>query len=117
MNQLSLNFDDGLRARSRTTDPASSREAAEKIASSGQLTRQCIVVLDALQRFPNSTSAELSEHAGLDRHMVARRLPDLERAGRVTKGEIRKCKSNGSKAVQWELTRHPVDDSDGRIRR
>lgn len=67
----------------RRTDPPSSHRAAEAITRSGQRAAQKLAVLQALQRFDGSTSRELSELAGLDRYAVARRLPELERDGRV----------------------------------
>jgi hypothetical protein len=40
---------------------------------------------------------------GLDRHMVARRLPDLKHDGLVEQGEMRTCKVTGRKAVTWRV--------------
>lgn len=86
------------------TDPATSREAAEAVKTDGTLTAARMAVLQALRRFPGSTSRELSERAGLDRHDVARRLPELERLGFVVKGEPRICSASVKRlrAVTWQ---------------
>lgn len=91
-------------AGARRTDPETSREAAEAVHSDGSLTAARMAVLQALRRFPGSTSRELSERAGLDRHDVARRLPELERLGFVQKGEPRVCSASAKRlrAVTWQ---------------
>lgn len=94
----------------RSGDPVTSKLAARELVDSGRLTAQQTEVLEALQRFPGSTSAELAEAAGIDRYRVARRLPDLERLGRAAKGVRRICRAHGSKAVEWL----PLDPNDGR---
>jgi hypothetical protein len=82
-------------------DPDTSRQAAEQLVSSGQHQRQCEAVLAALRVYPDSTSAELARSRNFDRHMVAKRLPDLRRAGLVENGEARTCAATGRKALVW----------------
>ena len=53
-------------------------------------------VLDAVNQWPGLTSKELAFKADLDRHSVARRLPELERDGQV-EGE----KSPGCDTQWW----------------
>lgn len=86
--------------RSRNTDPSSSHEAAER-QRKGKANTDALAVLACVKTMPGSTSAELSAFYGLDRHMVARRLPDLEERQLVKRGEIRKCKAHGTSAVTW----------------
>ena len=81
--------------RARRSDPLSSHAAADKMERSGKLNRQCDQVLEAVREHPGSTSRELHALTGLDRHMVARRLPDLEKRGLVGRTVV------GSKAVRW----------------
>lgn len=76
--------------RARNTDPETSHEAAAAIAASGDLGRQQAVVLEAVKRWPGLTSLELASRLRLDRYQVARRLPELERAGQVSKGPARR---------------------------
>lgn len=69
--------------RSRRTDPSSSHDAAAHVAKRGIARRQCETVLAALKTRPGLTSNELAEDAGLDRYVVARRLPELKKRGQV----------------------------------
>lgn len=86
--------------RARNTDPSSSHEAADR-QRKGSANTDAMVVLACIKAMPGSTSAELAMFYGLDRHMVARRLPDLEERQLVRRGEIRKCKAHGTNAVTW----------------
>ncbi len=89
--------------RSRRTDPVTSHEAADAIKASGELGRQQLAVLEALRRWPGSTSLELAGRMGVGRHVTGRRLPDLApihaRQGDPKKGEYRVI--NGRRHVQW----------------
>ena len=62
-------------------DPGTSREAAEELVKSGKLNRQERDVFDALLLYPGQTSKELARLSGLDRYIVARRLPGLRLKG------------------------------------
>jgi len=86
-------------AGARVTDPFTSEEAIQKLNASGERAAQCERVLRAVQQTPGRTSRELSVFHGLDRHMVARRLPEL--IGKVEKGEIRFCSIGKIRAVTW----------------
>jgi len=89
------------RELARAGDPVSSHEAARAIVSSGNRAAQAAEVLAALRRFGKSTSRGLAEASGLDRHLVARRLPELEREGRVRRTEQIMCRWAGKFAVGW----------------
>lgn len=82
---------------------ATSLEAAEELKRSGRLNQQCRQVLEALRGTPGATSAELARFAGLDRHLVARRLPDLDRLRLVQRGEARLCMATGRRAITWSV--------------
>lgn len=71
---------------SRNTDPAASFRAAEEETRSGRRTADKRRVLEALSLHECATSKELARITGLDRHMVARRLPDLEHDRLVIRG-------------------------------
>lgn len=94
--------------RARETDPNTSHEAGEEVRSSGRLGRQQRDVLEAVNRWPECTSAELAQHmAALRgchlselRWMVARRLPELE-PHKVAKGEARPCSVTRRRAHTW----------------
>lgn len=88
---------------SRRSDPATSRLAASETVESGRLGVQKAAVLAALREHTGSTSAELAQRSGLDRYLVARRLPDLRRDGLVVAGQARHCMASGRLAVTWGL--------------
>lgn len=88
----------------RNSDPVTSHIAAEDITASGLRNSQKAEVLRWLKDSREApTSAELAHRSGLDRHMVARRLPDLERDGLVRKGASRDCGVSNRPAVTWEV--------------
>lgn len=87
--------------RSRRTDPPTSRVAGANHEASGKAGTHRQLVADAVTRWPGRTSAELAAACGLDRYEVARRLPEVERAGRIRRGAARRCQTNGNSAVTW----------------
>lgn len=95
----------------RNTDPESSHIAADRITSSGKRETHQRQILDLLRRCDGRTSAELAALAQregmvhLDRHEVARRLPELATAGAVRRGAQVTCRENGTKATSWWCVR------------
>lgn len=85
----------------RSTDPTTSWVAAEQIVSSGKAALQQSTALEAVKANPGHTSAELARYCSLDRYQLARRLPELEEAGRVVRGPARKCLATGNSATTW----------------
>jgi hypothetical protein len=80
------------RPNARRTDPRSSRMTYDEITAEGirgkQAKRVYLALCDHEGRVKSRkgvTSKDLAEEYDLDRYMVARRLPDLERAGFVEK--------------------------------
>lgn len=106
MNQLEA-FDAGPPRfpRARSTDASSSHEAAADLESSGRARLQAERVLAALKRYPNSTSAELAQFAGLNRQECGRRLPELHEVGLVARYDVSAitapCAVSGKRAVRW----------------
>lgn len=80
MNQMAINFEP---VRARKTDPQTSQRAASKVDkfASGHYG----LILEALTRGGPGTFKEIGERCGLERHAVARRLPELQDAGKVTR--------------------------------
>lgn len=76
----------------RAKDPETSFEAARKLERSGEAQRQRDLVLNSVRLRPGSTAAEIADYAGMERHQPSRRLPELEQAGLVRRGEARACK-------------------------
>ena len=79
--QLALALTAPARPLARRTDQIGSHEAAE--AARARIDTECAEVLAALHQHPNTTSRELAARSGLDRYLVARRLPELEERGQV----------------------------------
>ena len=101
MQQPDLFSMDVPRPMSRRNDPQTSRIAAASLRASGELGRQAKAVLEATTRWPGSTAVELAAKAGLDRYAVSRRLPELLRDGKVTRGGARVCRENGRPQSTW----------------
>ncbi len=85
----------------RNTDPETSHLAAEENTLSGRRAVQQHAVLAAVMAHPGLTSRELAQAAGMDRYVAGRRLPELEAAKRVRKGEARECRVSKRRAVTW----------------
>jgi hypothetical protein len=98
---------------SRNADPVGSFQAAERTRKTGLGSRKRLAVYHALRRYQGTTSAELAKAAGLDRYDVARRLPELERAGWIVRGRRRRCAVTGCDCVTWYVTRRWIDATDG----
>ena len=87
--------------QARATDPASSHGAARSVREIAA--RQARLTLELVEDYPASTSRELSHRSTeLDRYQIARRLSDLERAGKVRTGPIRNC-AYGRPSPTWYL--------------
>ncbi len=85
----------------RSTDPATSHAAAREVTRNGVRDGQARAVLEALHGNPGSTTAELAKRSGIDRHAVARRMPELEKLELVRRGEPRKCGATERSALTW----------------
>ena len=84
------------------TDPVSSHLAAAEITSSGRRASQKAAIVSWLRGQSHPlTSMEIAHAAGLDRHLVARRLPDLERDGMVERCALRECRASNRPAITW----------------
>lgn len=91
---------------SRDWDPASSFEAADKLARSGKWRKQKAAVLKSLSENEGSTSAELAVIMAVDRHLTARRLPELKNQGYVVQGSARPCWVTRRRCVTWWTRRN-----------
>lgn len=89
----------------RRSDPVTSHLAADEVTRNGKRASQQREVLQALTRHPGATSAELATVSRFDRWTAGRRLPELEKAGHIRRGEPRKCRDKGRLSVTW----WPVD--------
>jgi hypothetical protein len=116
MHQLELFSTDRLRAkrsaapdtavRARATDPASSHHAADKMQKTGKGRAQQLQVWELIRLHRGLTSMELSrtdtaKSMGLDRHMIARRLPELRQREEARNGAQRTCGVTGELSLTW----------------
>ena len=85
----------------RNSDPITSHLAADAITASGMRFSQQKQVADAVHRHPGHTSQELAELTGLDRYMLARRLPECETGGTVRRGEPKHCTVTNRLTLTW----------------
>jgi FaeA-like protein len=87
-----------------SADPISSHLAAAELIASGRRDSQKIAILSSLRSQDRPcTSMELARAAGMDRYIVARRLPDLERDGQLERREMRACAITGRPAITWRF--------------
>ena len=95
---------------SRRSDPASSKLAEVRVTATSRATQQRACLNQARAR-PGSTSAEIAKDLGIDRHIPARRLPELLRiANGVRRGPLAKCTVSGRMAVTWFPRWGPAPD-------
>lgn len=85
----------------RRQDPAPSHEAARAIVADGTLGRQQAEALAAVEAHGGQTSSEIAAASGVGRYDLARRLTELERVGKVTRGPARACRITGRTAATW----------------
>lgn len=96
----------------RSDDPTSSHEAADFIVGSGKQAQQQAQAAAAVRKHPGLTSLELARATGIDRFVLARRLPEVEREGLIRRGIVRKCSaSNGRSGVTWHPVSRVSDDT------
>jgi hypothetical protein len=87
----------------RRSDPPTSRAAGREIR--GKLAHLHRVALDLVERFPGRTGQELSALAEIgDPRTINRRLGELEKFGRLVRGEPRACEITGRAAATWWTT-------------
>ena len=88
-------------ARSRTTDPQTSRLAAEEVEASGGAQAQRDLCLAEVKKQPGRTAAEIGVATGLERHAPSRRLPELREANLVANGRPRICEVTRRLSMTW----------------
>lgn len=104
MTQRSL-FDEPavIPAKSRRTDPATSREAAERVTRSGSSASDRAAILMVVRRKPGLTAGEIAAELGwgTDNVRVSRRTAELVDNGAIAQGSPRMCAIKGSRMIQW----------------
>nr|WP_313286904.1 winged helix-turn-helix domain-containing protein [Stenotrophomonas pavanii] len=82
----------------RSSDLSTSHDAAHYVVASGLQAHQHDQSAKAVTDYPVN---ELAQATGLDRYMLARRLPELIKAGRVWRGPNKPCAVSGGTACTW----------------
>lgn len=85
----------------RATDSGGSHEAAARVVRSGVHQLQKDRTAAGVARHPGMTSMQLAQALGMDRHAVARRLPELAREGRVFRGAKALCPISDITVCTW----------------
>ena len=111
----------------RANDPISSHLAADEINQSGSRHAQGQRVIAAMieayksgriTRSRGITTKELSVYYGLDRHMVARRMSDLETARQAFRSgpdETRRCGISERQSQEWWPSTRLMDQAENRM--
>ena len=92
-----------IRPAARNSDPSTSHKADKDITLDGTKEKQLQQVYKAVKQWRNCTSREIAEFAGLDRHMVGRRLPEDSRIKHNGESHKKKCQFSGRLALTWDL--------------
>ena len=104
--------------RFRTTDPETSRLAAQRAEASGSIACARQRILETLASLsvcsvsPDDTASEIADHSvslgrAVDRYTVSRRLPEMERDGLVERHPARVCRVSGTLQTTWRLPCDP----------
>lgn len=90
------------RRLARRCDPKTSRESARYAAQHlGDWQQRA---LEAVRGCSGGTASEIAASIGeATNHQLSRRLPELERAGLVVRGEARECSVTHRSAAIWRL--------------
>lgn len=92
-------------ARSRNTDPVSSKLAAEYVEKSGKAETHRELCFAEVLANPGQTCGEIAKSIGLDRVAAARRLPELREMGLIESKTIRICSVANRRCLTWTPTK------------
>lgn len=85
----------------RAVDLSTIHDAAHYVVASSLQANQHYQSAKAVTDNPGMTSNELAQATVPDRYMLARRLPELIKAGRVWRGANTPCAVRGHTACTW----------------
>ena len=98
MNQLAL-LDDGPRARQ--SDPATSHAAAARVAEFAGTHAE--IILQCLTRHGPQTVDQIAARTRLFSQQINKRLPELDRQGRVEPTGLARASASGRMERVWRL--------------
>jgi len=84
----------------RNSDPESSHLAGAEIEATGMASVQRTLALNAVKEHEGLTSLEIAKATGLDRYMLARRLPEIRI---LRQGTMKVCNISKRRSVTWWL--------------
>ena len=94
----------GLKLPARHDDPLSSKLAAADVERDGTRRHQIEAITAIVRLHPGHTSMELSRLTGLDRYLIARRLPEAEALNLVWReAKLKRCAISGKLALTWQV--------------
>jgi len=85
----------------RTSDPVTSKQAANEVTASGRRQSQKERLLETVQRVPGATAGSLARYSGMTMHQVSRRLAELRAEGKVHNDGT--AMWNGRPQMRWWL--------------
>lgn len=90
-------------AKSRRTDPATSREAAKRVTRSGNSASDRAAIIAVVKRRPGLTAGEIAAELGwgVDNVRVSRRTAELEDQGLIATGAARVCSVKGTRMTTY----------------
>jgi len=91
MIQPSFNFE----SLSRSSDPPSSKAAAQMMVESGAVLSHEAIILNLLQHYPGRTAKQLAALGPLDNVKILRRMKKMEERGLVRRTQ------EGKSECQW----------------
>lgn len=87
-------------ARARRRDPATSHEAAARVREFGEA--QQALILKTLRRFRMAGAEQLAAALLLDAYAIRKRLPELEKQGKVRPTGMLRTTTSGRHERVWE---------------
>ena len=102
-----IDFGPLFKPLARTSDPQTSKLAADKLVKSGKQARQVDLVADAVARYPGLTYTELANKPGviLNLSQLSKRIPDAARMGLIESKKTRLCSVTGNDAATWRIVK------------
>lgn len=100
---------DHVHPMARKSDPVTSHQAARRVRESGRASSNRDRIHACLALHGDAVTAiellgRMGEDDPIDRHEISRRLPELEREGRVKRGPRRLCRVRGTSMTTWLAT-------------
>lgn len=94
-------IDGPLFQMTRTADPETSREAAERVA--GSVSDHEEIIVDTLRQIGPATSPVIACGCLLTPQQVHKRMAGLRRKGLIEAGEKVACRTDGANRIEWRL--------------